>query len=52
METGQSDTYNPGDLIVESTGQWHVGANIGGEPVKLLVIDVVEKGKTNTVLQK
>jgi quercetin dioxygenase-like cupin family protein len=52
METGQSDTYNPGDFIVESTGQWHVGANIGGEPVKLLVIDVVEKGKTNTVLQK
>jgi quercetin dioxygenase-like cupin family protein len=52
LETGQSDTYNPGDFIVESTGQWHAGANIGGETVKLLVIDIVEKGKTNTVLHK
>ena len=51
METGQSDTYNPGDFIVEST-QWHVGANIGDEPVKLLVLDIVGKGQTNIVLQK
>jgi quercetin dioxygenase-like cupin family protein len=52
METGQSDTYKPGDFIVESTGQWHTGANIGDEPVKLLVIDIVGKGQTNIVLQK
>jgi hypothetical protein len=29
-----------------------MGANIGGEPLKLLVIDIVEKGQTNTVVQK
>ena len=50
-DTGQSDTYKPGDFIVESVGQWHMGANIGGEPLKLLVIDLVEKGQTATVLQ-
>ena len=26
--------------------------NIGGKPLKLLVIDIVEKGQTNTVVQK
>jgi len=51
METGQSDSYKPGDFIVESVGQWHKGANIGGEPLKLLVIDLVESGQTATVLQ-
>ena len=52
METGRSDTYKPGDFILESVGQWHMGANIGGEPLKLLVIDIVEKGQSNTVVQK
>jgi quercetin dioxygenase-like cupin family protein len=51
-ETGQSATYKPGDFILESVGQWHVGANIGDEPTKLLVIDIVEKGQKNTVLHK
>jgi quercetin dioxygenase-like cupin family protein len=50
METGRSDTYKTGDFILESVGQWHAGANIGDEQVKLLVIDMVEKGRTNTVL--
>ena len=52
METGRDDTYKPGDFILESVGQWHTGANIGGKPLKLLVIDIVEKGQTNTVVQK
>jgi quercetin dioxygenase-like cupin family protein len=51
-DTGQSDTYKPGDFIVEAVGQWHTGANIGEEPVKLLVIDIVEQGQTNTELYK
>ena len=29
-----------------------MGANIGDEPLKLLVIDIVEKGQSNTVVQK
>ena len=52
MQTGQSDIYEPGDFILESVGQWHMGTNIGGEPLKLLVIDVVEKGQTNTLLRE
>jgi quercetin dioxygenase-like cupin family protein len=50
-ETGQSRSYGPGDFILESVGQWHVGTNAGSEPVKLLVIDIVEKGQPNTVLR-
>jgi quercetin dioxygenase-like cupin family protein len=52
METGQNDTYKQGDFVLESVGQWHTGANIGGKPLKLLVIDIVEKGQTNTVVRK
>jgi quercetin dioxygenase-like cupin family protein len=51
METGQVGTYKPGDFFPESVGQWHMGANIGAEPLKLLVIDIVEKDQTNTTLQ-
>ena len=51
-ENGRIDTYKTGDFIVESVGQWHTGANIGDEPVKLLVIDMVEKGQSNTVLRE
>ncbi len=52
METGRSDTYKPGDFILESVGQWHMGASIGSEPIRLLVINIVEKGQSNTVLQR
>ena len=51
METGHVGTYRPGDFILEAVRQWHMGAIIGAEPLKLLVIDIVEKGQTNTVLQ-
>jgi quercetin dioxygenase-like cupin family protein len=51
-ETGRSDTYKPGDFILESVGQWHLGVNIGSEPLRLLVINIAEKGQSNTVLQR
>jgi hypothetical protein len=51
-ETGRSNAYKAGDFILESVGQWHTGANIGDEPLKLLVINIVEKGQANTVLQR
>jgi quercetin dioxygenase-like cupin family protein len=51
-ETDKSDVYNTGDFIAEAVGQWHQGANIGTETVKLLVIDQVEKGRSNVVLKK
>ncbi len=48
-ETGQTITYRPGDIVVEAVGQWHKGANIGPDMVKLVVIDLVEQGQGNVV---
>lgn len=50
-DTGHSDTFKPGDFIVEMIDQWHTGANIGSDPVKLLVIDQIEAGQPVTVLK-
>jgi len=50
-DTGKSEDFKPGDFIVEAVGQWHFGTNTGKDTVKLLVIDMVEKGKANTVLR-
>ncbi|EKS27499.1 cupin domain-containing protein [Afipia felis] len=49
-DTGKSEDFKPGDFIVEAVGQWHFGTNTGKDAVKLLVIDMVEKGKPNTIL--
>lgn len=50
-DTGKSTTYKAGDFIAEMIGQWHQAVNVGADPVKLLVIDQVEKGVANTVLR-
>jgi len=52
IESGNSNTYQTGDFIVEMIGQWHQATNIGTVPVKLLVIDQVEAGAKNTVLRQ
>jgi quercetin dioxygenase-like cupin family protein len=52
QDTGRADTYKKGDFIVEAVGQWHMGTNAGDCPVKLLVIDMVDKGQTNTIIKK
>lgn len=52
IDTGQTQTYKPGNFVLESVGLWHTSTSIGSEPLKLLVIDVVEKGQPNTVLLK
>jgi quercetin dioxygenase-like cupin family protein len=49
-EGGQRQTFHAGDFIVEALGVWHFGTNTGSVPVKLLVIDQVEAGKSNTIL--
>ena len=49
-EGGRRQTFHAGDFIVEALGVWHFGANTGTLPVKLLVIDQVEAGKSNTIL--
>lgn len=52
LDTGKTQIFKTGDLILEAVDQWHFGANKGKAPVKLLVIDMVEKGAANVVLQK
>jgi len=49
IDTGQIDIYKPGSFFPESVGQWHSASNIGGEPLKLLVIDFIEEGQSNIV---
>lgn len=51
-DTGETFTYKQGDFIVEVIDEWHQGANIGADPVKLLVIDQVEQGAQNTILRQ
>jgi quercetin dioxygenase-like cupin family protein len=51
-EAGKTETYKQGDFILEAVGQWHHAINAGPEAVKLMVIDMVEKGKPNVILQK
>lgn len=51
-DTGKSSSYKKGDFIVEMIDVWHQGANVGAEPVRLLVIDQVEQGASNTVLKQ
>lgn len=52
LDTGKTETFKTGDFILEAVDQWHYGATVGAEAVKLLVIDMVEKGQANVVLQK
>ncbi len=52
VDTGKSDVFKTGDLIVEMVDQWHQGSNIGADPVKLLVIDQIEAGAQATVLKQ
>lgn len=49
-EGGQRQTFRTGDFIVEAIGVWHFGTNTGAVPLRLLVIDQVEAGKSNTIL--
>ena len=48
-DTNETYRYKTGDFIVEVIDQWHMGRNEGKTPVKLLVIDQVESGKSNVV---
>lgn len=51
VENGRRFEYKAGDLIVEMVDGWHYGVNKGRGPVRLLVIDQVEKGQPNTILK-
>lgn len=50
-ESGAKQTFKTGEFILESVGLWHQGSNPGTESLRLLVIDLTEKGHDNTVLR-
>ena len=50
FDGGFAKHYKAGDFIVEAVNAWHFGENTGKETVRLLVIDQVEAGQSNTVL--
>lgn len=52
LDTGKAENFKTGDFILEAVGQWHQGTATGAETVKLLVIDMVEKGESNTIIFK
>jgi len=52
VDTGKGDTFKAGDFIVEMVDQWHKGANVGSDQVRLLVIDQVAAGAPATVLKE
>ena len=49
LEAGTTATYRSGDFLLEAVDQWHEGQNAGPEPLKLLVIDLLEKDAAATV---
>lgn len=46
-EAGLERVFGPGEAVIEAIGQWHEGAVVGTEPVRLIVIDHVPPGATN-----
>ena len=51
-ETGERTTYRSGEFVVEMVDRWHLGTNLGPDPVKILVIDQVEEGSANSLIAK
>jgi quercetin dioxygenase-like cupin family protein len=51
LQTEKTETYEKGSFILEAVDQWHKAENDGSDPVKLLVIDVMPKGATSTILK-
>jgi quercetin dioxygenase-like cupin family protein len=48
---GKTYRYRTGDFIAEVIGQWHSARNSGDSPVRLLVIDQVAPGHSNTLFR-
>jgi len=48
-QAGLIREFGPGEAVVEAVEQWHEGAVVGTEPVRLVVIDHVPPGEVNVV---
>jgi quercetin dioxygenase-like cupin family protein len=52
VDTNHTVRYGPGDMIVESIGQWHFGETVGHSEVHLRVLDLLPAGVTSNVILK
>lgn len=49
LDTGAVVELSPGDFGVEARDQWHQGQALGGDAVRMLVIDQTPPGQANMV---
>jgi quercetin dioxygenase-like cupin family protein len=50
-DTGLVKEFGPGDAMVEGIDQWHFVETLGGEGVKVLVVDQTPPGAPNVVIR-
>ncbi len=51
-DTGKSQEFKAGQVQAEAIGEWHEGRAVGDGPVRVIVIDLVPPGATNTILKQ
>ncbi|MET0273176.1 MAG: cupin domain-containing protein [Phenylobacterium sp.] len=49
LDTGTVTEVKAGELAIDAVDQWHRAEVIGGEPVRLMVIDQAPAGVVNTI---
>ena len=49
---GKTYRYKAGDFMAEVVNTWHTGKNVGDTTVRLLVIDQVVPGHSNTIVRR
>jgi quercetin dioxygenase-like cupin family protein len=49
---GKTYRYRAGDFMTEVINQWHSGKNVGDTTVRLLVIDQIVPGHSNTITRR
>ena len=50
-DTGASQEFTAGQVQAEAVGEWHEGRAVGNGPVRVIVIDLVPPGATNTIIK-
>lgn len=50
-DTGSSMDFEAGQVLPEVVAQWHEARSLGGEAVRLIVLDLVPPGVNNTVMK-
>lgn len=49
LDTGAVTEAKAGEFVIDPIGQWHEGAVVGDEPVRMITIDQAPPGQSNFV---